>query len=196
MTSFTYPEGATPLNPDETEGLRHKHITTRSELDHLEQANIVDGLRWLEKYSSTDLLSQEFVKELHAQLFGEVWQWAGKFRTTEKNIGVEPSHIPVQLRILLDDLRFWLEHQTYGAAEAALRFHHRLVFIHLFPNGNGRHARIMADAVLTKICKVAPIDWSRGQELQVPNERRREYINALRAADRGDVMPLLRFGGV
>ena len=191
--SIEYPEGATPLDPNEMEGLKFKHVTTRGQLDHLEQANIQQGLVWLQRHKSDDILNEGFVRNLHKRLFGEVWSWAGTFRLTEKNIGIDPIHIAVQLRLLLDDTRFWIENHTYNPTEVAIRFHHRLVYTHLFPNGNGRHARIMTDALLTKTLKQGPIDWSGGYDLQSMNERRTEYILALRAADRGDIEPLLRF---
>ncbi|RMB09046.1 mobile mystery protein B [Eilatimonas milleporae] len=191
-----YPEGATPLDPDEMEGLKFRHITTRGELDHLEQANIQDGIAWLSRSREKDILTEVFVCKLHERLFGEVWNWAGSFRRTGKNIGVDPITISVELRILLDDMRYWVEHGTYPELEAAIRFHHRLVFIHPFPNGNGRHARIMADAVLQKIYGKALIDWAGGHDLQAMNERRKDYIAALRAADRSDYDPLFKFAGL
>ncbi len=190
-----YPYGATPLNPDEMEGLKFKHVMTRGELDHLEQANIQSGIMWMQKSKRSDLLSEEYIRELHKQLFGDVWNWAGTFRRTEKNIGVDPIYISTELRMLLDDARYWLKYETYPAKEAAIRFHHRLVFIHLFPNGNGRHARIMADALLLKLHKLPPINWAGEYNPASMNERRKEYINALRAADRGDYSLLLAFCG-
>lgn len=189
--TIEYPPGATPLDPDEMEGLKFKHVTTRGELDHLEQGNIQNGLVWLQRNKDTDVLTEGFVRELHKRLFGDVWVWAGTFRTTEKNIGVDPAQIGVQLRLLLDDARFWIDNGTYEPSEAAVRLHHRVVYTHLFPNGNGRHARIFADALLTKTFKQAPIDWAGGYDLQAMNERRAQYIQALRAADGGDIEPLL-----
>lgn len=191
--SIVYPSGATPLDPDEMQGLKFKHVTTRGELDHLEQANIQEGLVWLQRHKDTDILNEGFVRMLHKRLFGDVWAWAGTFRTTEKNIGVDPMQISVQLRLLLDDTRYWIDNNTYDALEMAIRFHHRLVYIHLFANGNGRHARIMADAMLTKILKQSAVDWAGGYDLQAMNERRNQYIQALRAADGGDIGPLIRF---
>lgn len=130
---------------------------------------------------------------MHTQLFGDVWRWAGSYRQTEKNIGVDPIQISVQLRMLLDDMQFWIENKTFDPIEIAVRFHHRLVYIHLFPNGNGRHARIMADALLEKIYGIAPIDWLAGLDLQQANERRTHYISALQLADRGDYQASLDF---
>lgn len=190
------PDGATPLDPDEMEGLRFKHITTRGELDQLEQANIVEGLQWVKKQKNADILSEGFVRDLHKRLFGRVWKWAGSFRQTEKNIGVDPIQIAIQSRQLLDDARYWIEHEVYPPKELAARFHHKLVLIHPFPNGNGRHARIMADAILTKLMGEPAIDWAGGYKLESMNERRDQYIAALRAADKHDFTKLFDFVGV
>jgi Fic-DOC domain mobile mystery protein B len=190
------PDGATPLDPDEREGLKFRHITTRGELDQVEQANIESGLAWLSRRRKTDILTDQFVRELHRRLFGEVWKWAGKFRLTEKNIGIDPLQIPVQLRMLLDDARYWSEHGTFAPLEAAARFHHRMVQIHPFPNGNGRHARIAADLFLEEHFGHKPVDWAAGHNLQTMNKRRARYIATLRAADAGDLSPLLVFVGI
>lgn len=189
------PEGAILLDPDEMGGLRYSHITSRGELDELEQANIVEGLRWLKKQKKPDVLTEGFARELHEQLLGQVWKWAGTFRQTERNIGVDPNQIAIQLRELLDDARYWLEHKTYPPMELAARFHHKLVLIHPFPNGNGRHARIMADAILTKLMDAPAIDWAGGYKLEAMNERRDHYIAALRSADKYDFSKLLEFVG-
>ena len=188
-----YPDGATPLDPDEMEGLKFKHVTKRGELDHLEQANIQNGIAWMKRNKRTDLLSEDYVCELHKRLFGEVWNWAGKFRKTEKNIGIDPLYIAVQLRALLGDVEYWIDHETYPPIEIAIRFHHRLVFIHPFPNGNGRHARVMADSILIKLFSLPAIDWAGGYDMQSMNERRQQYIQALRAADREDYSLILDF---
>jgi Fic-DOC domain mobile mystery protein B len=188
-----YPEGATPLDPDELEGLKFAHVTTRSELDHLEQANIQEGMQWLKKYKSKDILNEHFARSLHARLFAEVWSWAGRYRLKEKNIGVDPIQIGMQLKNLLDDVQYWVDHDTYEVIEAAVRFHHRLVWIHPFANGNGRHARVYADALLKKVYGADPIDWSGGYDLQQMNDRRSKYIAALRLADTGDYSGLLDF---
>lgn len=193
ILKIEYPEGATPLDPDEAEGLKHKHVTTRGELDHLEQANIEAGLQWLARARKIDPLDETFLRTLHRHLFGDVWDWAGTFRKTEKNIGVDPYQIQVQLRVLMDDTRYWIENGTYSAMEIAARFHHKLVQIHVFPNGNGRHARIAADLLVARVLKTRPIDWAAGYELQSMNVRREAYINALRAADKHDYELLYRF---
>ncbi len=148
----------TPLDPDELEGLKHPHVTMRGQLDQLEQANFQDGMTWLGRQRSPDILSDDFVGHLHRQMFGEVWAWAGTYRLTEKNIGIDPRQISMQLRNLLDDVRYWVEQKTYLPMEIALRFHHRLVYIHPFANGNGRFARIIADALLRRVLGEAPVD--------------------------------------
>ena len=192
IVKLQYPEGATPLDPNELAGLKPKHITTQGELDQLEQANISSGLRWLSRQRG-QVLTDDFVITLHKRLFGDVWEWAGTFRKTGKNIGIDPRHIQVELRSLLHDSQYWTDNKTYSPLEAAVRFHHRLVKIHLFPNGNGRHARIMADAMLTDVYNAKPIDWAGGQDLQKMNERRVAYIAALKAADGEDYAPLFAF---
>lgn len=190
-----YPEGATPLDPDEMEGLKFGHVSTRGELDELEQANIDEGLQWLKRQKNPDVLTEGFVCDLHKKLLGKVWGWAGRFRKTEKNVGIDPRQVPIQLRQLLDDARYWVESGTYPPIELAARFHHKLVYIHLFPNGNGRHSRIMADAILTKLLDEPAIDWAGGQRLEQMNERRDQYIKALRQADGHDYSALLVFVG-
>jgi Fic-DOC domain mobile mystery protein B len=191
-----YPDGATPLDPDEMEGLKHKHVTARSELDELEQSNILEGLRWLSTARVGEVLSDEFALVLHKRLFGGVWSWAGMIRRTEKNIGIDPLNIRIELRTLMDDAQYWKRNKTYPPKEAAVRIHHRLVSIHPFANGNGRHARIMADTVLKRVYGADPIDWAGGQDLQHMNDRRTAYIAALRSADRGDFGPLFEFAGI
>lgn len=190
-----HPQGATPLDPDELAGLKFAHVTKRGELDHLEQANIQAGLQWLQRTKRTDILSEDFVRTLHKRLFGDVWRWAGTFRKTEKSIGIDPVKIAVELHHLLGDTQYWIEHETFPPLEIAARFHHKLVYIHPFPNGNGRHARIMADAILTKIYGSPAIDWAGGYDLQSMNERRDVYIQALRAADERDYGLMFSFVG-
>jgi len=194
--TFAYPPGATPLAPDELTGLKFGHITTRGELDELEQANIAQGLLWLERTRGRAVLSEDFLRTLHRQLFGDVWKWAGTLRTHETNIGCAPFDIAPKLHILLDDARLWAEGGVYSPLEAAARFHHRMVQIHLFPNGNGRHARIAADIYLERYFESPAIDWTGGFDLQTENERRDSYIRALQCADSGQLEPLLEFVGL
>ena len=190
---FDSPKGATPLDPDELEGLKLRHIQTREELDQVEHVNIQEGLKWLSRQRKhKEFLNEAFVKELHEQLFGQVWSWAGQFRQTEKNIGIDPLYISVQLRDLLEDAQVWIDNKTYLREEFAARFHHRLVKIHPFPNGNGRHARIMTDVLLEKIMGAEPINWG-GNFLVADSDHRDTYIIALKAADQHDYQPLIDF---
>lgn len=191
-----YLDDETPLDPDEMEGLKHPHIQTRGELNELEQQNIQDGYKWLAgQRKHKDLLTEKFILDLHAQMLGKVWSWAGSFRRTEKNIGVDPLVIGVELRKLLDDAKYWVEHGTYNREEFAARFHHRLVTIHPFSNGNGRHARIMTDVILENVLGVLPIEWG-ARNLDVEGEHRQKYIDTLRAADNNDYQPLIDFVSV
>lgn len=192
---FQEPEGATPLDLDDIEGLKFKHITTRFQLDELESANITAGLRWVGRRRTGDILTDEFVRALHKRLFGDVWAWAGTYRLTEKNIGTDPLQISVQVHNLLGDARYWVGHSVFPPKEAAARFHHRMVQIHPFPNGNGRHARIAADIFLRDYFGHPPIEWASGVDLQADSERRNAYILALRAADAGNMALLFDFVG-
>jgi Fic-DOC domain mobile mystery protein B len=183
--------GATPMDPDEVEGLIPRHITLKRELDEFEQANILEAQEWAEKRVRKELLSEDYVCMLHTRMFNKTWKWAGKFRKTEKSIGVDPLQISVDLRNLLEDAKCWREFNTYPVDEQAARLHHRLVLIHPFPNGNGRHARLFTDAFL-RFCRIAPFSW--GQiNLVNPSTTRTTYIAALQAADRRDYEPLLAF---
>ena len=185
-----YSEGTTPLDPDELGGLKFKHIETREQLDQMEQVNIQQGLIWLDKQKNADILTIQFCLELHKRLFGEVWDWAGTFRLKEKNIGIDPIYISVNLKNLLDDVLAWVEFNTYTPKESALRFHHRLVQIDVFSNGNGRHSRIMADALLKFIYKSSQMNWN-SQSLLHANNQRKKYIASLRKADAHDFTQLL-----
>lgn len=190
--TFEYPDGATPLDPDEIKGLRLRHITTRAELDRWEQENIQDALSWLERRRKANILSEEFICQLHEKMFGKVWKWAGEFRRTEKNIGVPWVKVAIELRMLLDDVEYWIENKTFPADEIAYRFHHKLVLIHLFPNGNGRHARMMADLLLEEMLETDSFTWG-SQNLTSASETRKRYIDALRKADNQDYEHLAAF---
>jgi len=183
--------GATPLDPDETAGLIPRHITTQAELNEWEQTNILEGLRWARRQGKRELLDETFLRELHRRLFGKTWNWAGSFRKTDKNIGVDWRQIPVQLRQLLDDVKAQIEYGSYPTDEIALRFHHRLVWIHPFANGNGRHARLAADLMIRRFGEPA-FTWG-GRSLVEASENRRRYLSALRAADAWDYQALLAF---
>lgn len=183
-------DGATPLDPDESAGLIPGWVTTRSDLNLVEQANIEKGLRWARRHRvGGDVLAESMVFDLHRRMFNEVWRWAGQPRQSERNIGVAPHEIRPRLRQLHDDLRAWVEFDTYPPRERAARYHHRLVQIHVFANGNGRHARAMADWLLRQWGE-APFSW--GSALPI-DEARDQYLAALRAADGHDYGLLLGF---
>ena len=183
-------DASTPRSPEELEGLVPSYITLRSELNEAEHANIVDAEEWAFQ-RKRDTLSEKFLNDLHKRMFGRVWKWAGQYRRTGKNIGVDAYRIPIELRNLLDDTRFWIEHDTYEPDEIVARFHHRLVWIHPFPNGNGRHARTAADLLLVAMGRPR-FTWGR-ENLVDAGQTRHAYVDALRAADAHDYGPLLAF---
>jgi|TARA_E500000305_G_C4008605_1_gene231405 Fic-DOC domain mobile mystery protein B len=188
---FAQPDDATPLDAEEREGLLQTWITTRADLNEAEQANIDEAVAWNGRRRSPNILSEGFVFELHKRMFGDVWSWAGSTRKTNKNIGVDPQQIHVQLGGLLRDARYWIEHGSFSADEIAVRLHHGLVAIHPFPNGNGRHARLMADLLIAQLGG-EPFSWG-GGTLRDIGTLRAEYIAALRAADNHEFAPLLAF---
>lgn len=190
---FEYPMGATPLDPNEIEGLIPQHITLQIELNEYEQSNILKVENWIseKKFSIPDILSESFITKLHKKMFDDTWHWAGKFRKTEKNIGVDPVSIPIELKNLVDDVDFQVKNLTYTCDEISARFHHRLVAIHPFANGNGRHARLMSD-ILLKALDRPFFSWGAVTSLS-QTEFRKKYIFALRSADKYDYEPLLEF---
>ncbi len=187
---FTYADGATPIDPDEAAGLVPTHITTQAELNAWEEANIVSGEVWAFRRKAT-LLNEGFVRALHVKMFDQTWRWAGKFRSSNKNIGVDSHQIAVKLRDLLDNTKYQIDHKAFDADEQAIRFHHLLVWIHPFPNGNGRHARLMADLLITQL---GGKRFSWGQSpLTQESDNRASYLAALRAADAGFYADLIGF---
>jgi len=191
---FQEPDDATPLEPGRRDGLLQSWITDRSDLNEAEQENIVKGAAWARRrrgVKAADLLSGEFATTLHKRMFGDVWKWAGTYRQTERNIGIEAYRIPSDMPAMLDDVRHWVDHGTYPPDEIAVRLHHRLTAIHPFPNGNGRHARLMAD-LLIEALGGEPFSWAGGSLADV-GELRAQYVAALKAADGHDIGPLLAF---
>jgi Fic-DOC domain mobile mystery protein B len=186
-----YPPGATPIDADEAAGLIPSHLTLQRELNEFEESNILLATEWLLARRRGDPLDERFIREVHRRMFGGTWRWAGKFRLTDKNIGVPSDQISTRLRQLVGDVRAQIEHRAFPVDDIAARFHHRLVAIHAFPNGNGRHARMMADLLLVDL-DGRRFEW--GRDSLVPaDELRSRYIAALRSADEGDYRPLLRF---
>lgn len=191
---FAYLPGQTPLEEEEKDGLRIPTITTREELDEFEQQNIEHAVQWSlhRRWKSQKIITEGFIKTLHKRMYGEVWSWAGKFRRTNKNLGADWPQIGTQLKCLLDDIHYWINHETYPADEIAIRFKHRLVSIHCFPNGNGRHSRLMADIIIEKIFDLPVFTWGAGNPRPVADTRAL-YIQAVKAADQGNMIPLLTF---
>ena len=181
------PDGATPLEPDEAAELIPSHLRNRADLNAWEQANILRATEWTLR-ARTPVFDEKTVRELHRRMFDETWQWAGKYRTSDKTIGVYWATVPEEVRKLVDDGKYWIEQETFGLQEAALRLHHRMVKIHPFANGNGRHARLWADLILRQHNR-EPFEW-KAKELNEPGEARRVYIAALQSADAGDYGPL------
>ena len=189
--NFNYPEGATPIDADEAFGLIPPHITLQGELNEWEEQNILQGMKWATARRRKDLLSEKFIRDLHRRMFDQTWKWAGQFRKSDKNIGVPWSTIPEGIKNLCDDAEYWIENQTYPLTEIAVRFHHRLVSIHPFPNGNGRHSRLMADLIRAELGK-GRFTWGSANRTVAGDDRHR-YIDALKAADAGNLKPLIDF---
>lgn len=190
---FHYAPGATPLDPDEAAGLVPTHITTQGDLNAWEQINIVQGDRWASRQKKRDLLDEGFIRDLHRQMFDKTWQWAGTFRKTNKNIGVDSTQVAVKLRNLLDNTKYQIENHVFDADELAVRFHHQLVWIHAFPNGNGRHSRLMADLLAMRLGRPR-LTWGGGEKsITTVGELRAQYLAALRAADQGQFGDLIAF---
>lgn len=189
---FDEEDGQTPLDPDEKAGLIPGHIETKGALNDWEQENILQSTKWLRRAKIADVLSEGFCRDLHKRMFNKTWKWAGTFRKSDKNIGCDWALISVKLNQLLGNAHYWVENKTLPVDELAARFHHALVLIHPFPNGNGRHSRMMADALLKQLGHPL-FSWGSGANLVSANAVRARYLGALRAADRGDFADLLAF---
>lgn len=189
---FDYPDGATPIDPDEAKGLIPTHITTQGELNRWEQDNILEAKIWLDKTKPTDILNEKYIKTLHRRMFKNVWKWAGQYRQSDKNIGISWYLVPESLQNLCDDTTLWMELEEDPPDLMAARFHHRLVSTHPFPNGNGRHAREMTNLLLKNILKQPEFTWG-SVNLTASGCIRKQYIESLHAADGGNYEPLLAF---
>lgn len=188
---YDEPDDATPLTPEEREGLIPAHVALRRELNELEQQNIVQANLWAFQ-RKRDLFAEPFARSLHRRMFDRVWRWAGAYRTTDKNIGVQHWAIQTRLAQALDNARYWVANTSFPPDEIAVRFHHALVFIHPFPNGNGRWSRLMADLLIVSLGGKR-FTWGGGGALRSADETRRAYVAALRAADNHDFAPLIAF---
>ncbi len=187
-------EGQTPLDEDEKNGLLILTITTRGELDEFEQLGVEKANEWLltKKFSIDKILSEDFVRDLHKRMFSDTWEWAGGFRKTEKNIGADPVMIPIELKNLLDDCKYWIDNKVFDIDEIAVRLSHRMVWIHPFANGNGRHSRLMADVLVNKGFGKPYFTWG-SKNLVKQGEAKTKYLEALRAADKNDYKLLIEF---
>lgn len=189
-----YKDGQTPLSEEEKEGLLIRTITTHGELDEFEQLNIEKAIEWTmtRKFKREYIISDDFVRQLHSKMLGDVWEWAGRFRISEKNLGIKYHLIATSLKQLNDDCLFWIDNQIYSEEEIAIRYKHKIVNIHCFANGNGRHSRLMADVILSKIFNKEVFTWSRGNLIK-KGEERNKYLKALREADKENIQPLIDF---
>ena len=189
-----YIDGQTPLDEDEKEGLKIRTISSRGELDEFEQSNIQQAIEWTikNKFIKDQVFTENFILLVHKKMFSGVWDWAGTKRKSNKNIGVDKYQISVEIKNLLEDCKFWMDHNTYNADEIAIRYSHRLVKIHVFPNGNGRHSRLMADILISNLFDRPVFSWGRS-DLTKSGDIRREYLNAIYEADKGNIQPLINF---
>lgn len=189
-----YIKGQTPINEEEKEGLLIKTITLQKELDEFEQLNIEKAVEWIiqANLNQDKILSEKFIKNLHKKMYDDVWKWAGAFRKSEKNIGIKWTQIGIELKNLIDDTKYWIKNKTYPPKEIAIRFKHRIVQIHCFPNGNGRHSRMMADIIIESIFKKEIFTWNKSNMTKA-DETRKKYIKTLREADKGNIKSLIEF---
>jgi Fic-DOC domain mobile mystery protein B len=187
-------DGQTPLDEEEKDGLLIPAIATRGELDEFEQQNIEQAIQWTlgRSFKPDIVFTEPFIRMVHKRMYGDVWSWAGDFRKTNKNIGIDKWQIPTELRYLLDDTRYWYENNVYAPDEMAVRFKHRIVSIHCFPNGNGRHSRLMADIIIEKIYKQPVFSWG-AAKLSGEGDARAAYLKAIKAADQGNCSLLQAF---
>ena len=193
--NFTYEEGQTPIDEDEKFGLKISTVSTSQELNEFEQNNIEKAIQWTLKnnFKKEVILTEQFVKKLHEKMFGDIWKWAGEFRKSNKNIGVDKTIISIELKNLLDDSHYWIDNNSYSEDEIAIRTKHRIVSIHLFPNGNGRHSRLFADIIVSHIFNLSVFSWGSNSDLNKPNQNRHLYIKSLKEADNGNYKPLMHF---
>ncbi len=192
--NLDYTDGQTPLDEDEKEGLLIPSITTKAELDEFEQQNIEEAIQWIlgRSLKAETIFTEQFAKNLHKRMYGEVWKWAGQFRKSDKNLGIDKWQIPIALKALLEDALFWVKNKTYPPDEIAIRFKHRIVSIHCFSNGNGRHSRLIADIIAEKIYKLPVFSWG-AANLSKGGQIREIYLQTVKEADSGNYANLIAF---
>jgi len=187
---FAADDAATPLTPEERRDLIPTYVALRRELNEVEALNVAAGERWALS-RKRDVLEEVFLQRLHLRMFGDVWRWAGKYRSSERNIGVAPYMIPVAMRQAVDDAKYWVEQKSWPSDELAVRFAHKLVSVHPFPNGNGRWSRLAGDLLATQLGEKR-FTWGSASIVSI-SDTRRTYVEALKNADGGDIAPLLAF---
>ena len=193
MTLMKVGDGNTPLTPEELDDLI-PNLATKEELNEWERENILHARRWAlgrRNVKAAHPIAEEYIRKLHHRMFNQTWKWAGIYRKTEKNIGVPVPQMREMLSALLGDVTYWIENKTYPPDEIAVRLHHRLAVIHPFPNGNGRHARLMADVLAVQLGRPF-FTWGRTNLIN-QGEAREKYLQAMRAADAGDIALLMDF---
>ena len=189
---FEYAPRATPIDPDEALDLIPKHISTQADLNAWEEMNIVEGANWVARQKIIQGLDEGLVREMHSRMFNKTWLWAGTFRKSAKSIGIDWTQIAVALKNLLDNTAYQIENQAVPIDEIVVRFHHQLLLIHAFPNGNGRHARLIADTLIVNLGGKR-FSWGGNTSIATLGLTRQNYLSALRAADKGDIKPLMLF---
>ncbi|MCH7614759.1 MAG: mobile mystery protein B [Nitrospinae bacterium] len=196
MSDDTQPVGATPGG--DTSGLLLQHLSTTAarnaaETEAISRAYDKHVFRARRKKQTTEWLTDDFIRKVHADMFGAIWEWAGKYRQTKLNIGIEPLLIREQIKLLTEDFLYWNDTKsTMSVIEVAARIQHRLTNIHPFTNGNGRHARLITDIVFHS-CQLPIPQWPQIQLMAKGNEIREQYITAIKKADNGDIKGLIQF---
>lgn len=192
--NLEYINGQTPIDDEEKEGLLIPTISTLQELDEFEQQNIEEAIQWLltRKLKPSQIFTEKFLMDLHKRMYGHVWRWAGNYRHSQKNIGVNYYEIPAHVKMLLDDALLWHQNTVFPPDELAIRFKHRLVSIHCFPNGNGRHSRLIADVIVEKVYGLDVFPWG-SENLSKSSDQRDRYIKAVQLADQENFGPLMEF---
>ncbi len=177
---FTYSGGQTRLSEDEKDDLKIRFIETQNELNEYEQFNIEEAISWSmsQKLRINQILSETFILRFHYIMFNRVWNWAGKYRSTNKNIGIDKTLIKNHILMTIDDCRYQINNKIYKPDEIAIRFKHKLVLIHPFCNGNGRFSRLIADIIISHIFNLPVFTWGENEK-----DRRQQYLKALRLAD-------------
>ena len=189
-----YLNGQTPLGEEEKEGLLIPSIASREELDEFEQQNVEEAFQWLigKSIKPEKIFSEKFICDVHKRMLNQVWKWAGTFRYTQKNIGVDYWMVSQELNMLLSDAALWFQNEVFPPDELAIRFKHRIVSIHCFSNGNGRHSRLMADIIVEKLFGLEPFSWGERSSSR-EGDTRADYLKALKEADNGSVDRLIKF---